>query len=170
MSPHHRHGRLQLIPTEKGLATTPLQGSVLGLSWRTLLCAISQGREGGLCLVWRPCTDIMQPKACFSSMPFTSLTHSRLFSSSIQNSLTLFIIIFLLARDWGSQILLFDSGWCRILWRRKKRAMARMVILIWLLLPLLFESDSRKLSWVPDMPGNASATATHVSCFPQQLF
>ena len=48
--------------------------------------------------------------------------------------------------------------------------MARMVILIWLLLPLLFESDSRKLSWVPDMPGNASATATHVSCFPQQLF
>lgn len=45
MSPHHRHGRLQLIPTVKGLATTPLQDSVLGLSWRTLLCAISQGRE-----------------------------------------------------------------------------------------------------------------------------
>ncbi|CAL9111935.1 hypothetical protein MUK42_01181 [Musa troglodytarum] len=39
--------------------------------------------------------------------------------------------------------------------------MARMVILICLLLPLLFESDSRKLSWVPDMPGNASPTATH---------
>lgn len=107
-SPHHRHGRLQLIPTEKG--SQQHRSRVLYLAYHGGLYCVPFPKAGRLVPCW-PCTDIMQPKACFSSMPFTSLslTQTLLFYPKLSHP---FYHILACQWDWGSQIL--PAIWFRL--------------------------------------------------------